>query len=290
MKSKALVKVGHFLRKSCLKARKAAPTILVGSGAVAVIGGAIWGCISTTKVPDVMEEHNERLAVVENNPNTTATVKRVYFKTILNFMKLYAPAAAVLIIGLVMIFGSHSIMQTRNALLSAQLLTVTQAFNAYREKVAKEFGTDKDLEFAHNDEIVIGEDGKELRFERCECEDAAVKYYNKNTSTCWVPGSYDVLAMNLSNIQAVERVANIELSTQGYLMLNDVLDQLGMEKTKLGYALGWIADQDTMVEFRPTVVHGRYDDDNLDSFDCPAIRLDFNISGPILDKLDIPRV
>lgn len=64
-----------------------------------------------------------------------------------------------------------------------------------------------------------------------------------------------------------------------HIMLNDVLDRLGFPKTKAGYVVGWIYDEQNPVG------------DNYIDFDInprgtnPNVVLDFNVDGTILDKL-----
>lgn len=288
MKSKSLVKLANAAKKAGVALRKAAPHILIGTGAVSILGGVVTACISTTKIPEVMKDHEERLNDAMTAIDAARETKRAYLVTICKFLKLYAPAFAAIALGFVMIFGSHTILTNRNAMLLTQLSSVTQAFNAYREKVIDKFGIDVDRELMHDDRVIKHDDGTEEIFEIAETVDECIKYYSADTSAAWV----NDIDLNLDNIKFAMRMMQMKLNVQGYLFLNDLLDELHMEKTKLGYVLGWIAGPDTLIDVRPTVISGYIDPDtgeNTPYAICDRkIRLDINVQGPIISKLDIP--
>ena len=289
MKSKSLVKLANVAKKAGVALRKAAPHILIGTGAVSILGGVVTACISSTKIPEIMKDHEDRLNGAMTAIDATRETKFVYLVTIRKFLKLYAPAFAAIALGFVMIFGSHTILTNRNAMLLTQLSSVTQAFNAYREKVIDRFGLDVDQEFRHDDKALVHDDGSKEIFEVSETVDECVKYYCAETSRAWINNNID---LNLDNITFAVRLAQNKLDARGYLFLNELLEELHMDKTKLGYVVGWIAGPDTIIDVRPTVISGNIDPETgkciYSPIDKRKIRLDLNVQGPIISKLDLP--
>lgn len=281
--------ISRALKKGALKIRKAAPNILLGAGVVGVIAGTVLACISTTKTSDIMAEHEEQLKVAEAEPDGITKVRQTYFNTIFKFAKLYLPAAGCIALGFTMIFGSHSILQSRNAMLSAELLGVTQAFNAYRDKVRDKLGADVDGELMHEDKR------EEIDGQMCVFEDESlsavegnyIKHMNRETSTKWVANSMD---MNRFIVERVEKIAQTNFEAHGFLLLNDVLDALGMAKTRQGCTHGWVVESGKVkvIEFRPTFIYGTYNNEGRSaSKDDGCVRLDFNCDGYILDRIDL---
>jgi hypothetical protein len=83
-------------------------------------------------------------------------------------------------------------------------------------------------------------------------------------------------------LECQQNYANEMLKTQGYLFLNDVLDMLGIARTKAGHVVGWIYDKENP-----------YGDNCVDfGFGdiCPRRGLDgvtvlsFNVDGNIMDR------
>lgn len=92
---------------------------------------------------------------------------------------------------------------------------------------------------------------------------------------------------NLMFLLCVQGHANEKLKAQGYLYLNDVHDMLGLPRTKAGQIVGWIykennTDGDNYVDF------GIYKTEKNAKFVNGyenSILLDFNVDGPIIDKM-----
>lgn len=86
---------------------------------------------------------------------------------------------------------------------------------------------------------------------------------------------------NLMFLRMQERYANDFLKAKGHLFLNEVYDILGIPRTSAGAVVGWIYDENSVVDF------GLTDKCNQDfvngcSFD---VLLNFNVQGNILDKI-----
>ena len=61
MKNKLITKACTNLQKVTYKARKHSPEILIVTGVIGIVGSAIWACVNTTKVGDVLDEAKEKI-------------------------------------------------------------------------------------------------------------------------------------------------------------------------------------------------------------------------------------
>ena len=99
-------------------------------------------------------------------------------------------------------------------------------------------------------------------------------------SPCWETNK----ECNLYFINGVENWANDLLRLQGYIFLNDVLDRLGLPRTKAGQIVGWVlnGEGDGYVDF------GVIDCETLENvnYNDNAFDLNFNVDGDILSKFN----
>jgi hypothetical protein len=144
--------------------------------------------------------------------------------------------------------------------------------------------------------IKIEIDGREVVNQKVEetkkMESKSYSSYAKffdETSTYW---SKDA-EYNLMFLLQVQQHANNVLRSRysenkvGWLFLNEVYEMLGLPKTKAGQIVGWIykennTDGDNYVDF------GIFNSDKnakfVNGFE-KSIILDFNVDGPIIDKM-----
>ena len=92
--------------------------------------------------------------------------------------------------------------------------------------------------------------------------------------------------MNKLFLKQTENYMNDKLRAQGYLFLNEVYDQLGMARSKVGQVVGWIDNPenpagDNHVDFD---IYSDRNQDFINGIETDAL-LDFNVDGCILDIL-----
>jgi hypothetical protein len=82
-----------------------------------------------------------------------------------------------------------------------------------------------------------------------------------------------------------QNFANDKLKSQGYLFLNEVLDMLGIPRTKAGQAVGWIynGDGDGYIDFG---IYDMYHEANRKFVNGleKSTWLNFNVDGDILNN------
>lgn len=103
-------------------------------------------------------------------------------------------------------------------------------------------------------------------------------------SSC--PGWSKDPEMNKLFLKQIENYMNEKLRAQGYLFLNEVYDQLGMARSKVGQVVGWIYNPenptgDNHVDFD---IYSDRNQDFVNGIETDAL-LDFNVDGCILDIL-----
>ena len=88
---------------------------------------------------------------------------------------------------------------------------------------------------------------------------------------------------NLLMLRGQQQYANDLLHARGYVFLNDVYDMLGIDRTKEGQIVGWVYDKNNEVgdNFGILETNRETEDGSYE----PAILLDFNVDGNILDLI-----
>ena len=307
--SRTFHRVGFVLRRH-------SPEILVVGGAIGTVASTIMACKATTKLGKVIDESKtkvEQIHTYANNPEvvksgkyTDADRKKAltitYVKTGLDVAKLYAPAAITGALSLGAILTSHNIVRKRNMALVTAYATIDKSFKDYRGRVIERFGQELDKELKYNikekevEEIVVDEEGNQttvkktvkvvpasLHSEYAIFFDECARGWTKSPEA------------NKTFLLGVERWANEKLQTQGHLFLNEVLDELGIDRTRTGGEVGWMYDPNGIECGDNYVDLGIFDQCGVERYDERkrafvngrerSIILDPNVDGPILTKL-----
>lgn len=303
-----------------LKIQKHSPEILMVCGIVGVIGSTVMACRSTLKVDAIMDETKEKMDKIHESKEKGCTAAGmdyseedakkdttiVYVQTGVKFAKLYAPSIALGVLSITGMVASHKILKKRNVAIAAAYATIDKSFKEYRGRVIEKFGQDVDKELRYNlkaekttETVVDEETGEKKKVKKTNYVvnpsdiSGYARFFEKNTvdehgnvvdNPYWQTNN----EYNLMFIKAQENYANDYLRKHGHLFLNQVYESLGLPKTKAGQIVGWVYDPenpigDNYVDF------GLYKDnlsysDFANGFD-PAILLDFNVDGNILDLI-----
>lgn len=285
---------------AALKLSKNSPHILFGTGVVGVVATAVMASRATLNVHEIVDHHNaDREAIARgaasNNPKYTKKMEQrdltvLYTQTALKMVKNYAPTIAVGTLTILCFTGAHNILTRRNIALTAAYSAVDKAFREYRARVVEELGEEKDREFRYASETIEtmeetkrGPVPKDLtRVDTKGHPSMYATFFNSSNKNWDRKPEY-----NLVFLRAQQGWANERLNRQGYLLLNDVLDALGMERTPAGCVVGWLknGDGDRYVSF------GVFENQNAEKFHDfmvgheGELLLDFNVDGVIYDKI-----
>lgn len=271
--------------------KKYAPEILLGTAAVAGTACIATSCRATIKAKKSWEEHQERKLLIADklqseqitSEESKVEMRKEIVKVGLELAKEYAIPFSLYTATIGCVLGSYKIQKSRLQAISATLSAMSAAYSSLvmRLKNGAEHGLT--AEDVLNGKIAFpetDEDGNPTG----EVNIMATKEPNGNPfrfrfdkySTAWEHHHFS----NECILKAEENWANVALDLNGYLFLNDVLDRLGLPKTKAGQILGWRKDGngDGFVDFGvvdcQTLTGVEYDDN--------AFELNFNVDGDIL--------
>ncbi len=300
-KNELMKKVSTSINKVNFKLQKHSPEILAVAGVIGVTASAVMACKATTKISEILEESKETIDIIKHSADnadlaekyTEEDVKKdlaiTYVQTSLKLVKLYAPSVALGVLSLSSILASNNILRKRNMALAAAYTTVDKGFKEYRSRVVERFGEQVDKELKYNvkakkiDTVEVDPDtGKEKKVKKevnAVNGDSEYSYVFDNKCMSW-ENNDDYNAMFL---RAEQNYANDRLRASGHIFLNEVLDRVGLPRTKAGQIVGWVYDTknpngDNFVDFGMMEVY----DEETDTY---KIMLDFNVDGNVLDLL-----
>ena len=308
MKTDLAIKAKRAANKVGFTLKKYSPEILLGVGIVGTVAGTVVACKATTKLDEILLEHAEKTKVIrefsaedidEDVVYTEEDRKKdlaiEYAKMGLDIAKLYAPSMIIIGLSLSSILASCNIMKKRNLAIATAYTALNKSFSEYRERVSTKYGPEVEQEIRYGlekkkiSEETVDENGKKKTVKKdimvSNTDDDTVFIFGEGRSSNWEP----VMDYNRMFISARQQLANDMLNAQGYLTLNEVLDLLDLDRTADGFQLGWVLDPnneegDNFVDFRPREVNEVRIDENGNEYYKPAIYLDFNYDGLILNN------
>lgn len=254
--------MNKYIEKVGTKVKKYAPEIFISVGVTGVVTGTVMACKATTKINDILDNRKEELEKIEEGLETLDSEEYteedakkdrqiVNAKTGVALFKLYAPAVTVTSISLAMIIQAHRIMNRRNAALSAAYLTLNKTYKEYQDRVVEKIGEDA------NQELIYGyktkkvkekekdpETGKEVKVEKeikvkDKVSQGTFNYvFDESNPLYKTDATYNDIFLH-----SVETYVNEMLKSRHHLFLNEVFDELGMDRTKEGQVLGWYYDE-----------------------------------------------
>jgi hypothetical protein len=226
---------------------------------------------------------------------------KVYVHTGVELVKLYGPSALVIGSSIASMITSHNIMRGRNVALAAAYTAVDTSFKEYRNRIKERFGEELDKEIRYNlkekevEETVVDENGNEVVVKKTvkamddEYIPSEYAFFFDETCSGWTKNS----EANKAFLLNVQNWCNEKLQSRGHLFLNEVLDELGAQRTRAGNEVGWWYDKngvdcgDNYVDFGIFEQNGsRYDEAKRRFVNGHerSILIDPNVDGPILSR------
>jgi hypothetical protein len=272
--------------RQLLIAQKHSPVLLFGAGVVGVTATVVLACKGTLKLEETLVHHQknmESLSEVKGRMTEEEAVKTkalIYTKTVMEIGKLYAPAVIIGVVSIGCLTGSHVVLTKRNAGLTAAYAALEKGFNEYRKRIADEFGEDKEREFRYDTISVTetNEKGERVTLPRVNPDGPLSPYakiFDEHSSSWNNDPTY-----NLVFLRAMQQIMTDRLRAKGHLFLNEVYDDLGLERTPAGQVVGWVlGNGDDYVDFG--IFNSEMEPEHLAFFTGRenAIWLDFNVDG-----------
>lgn len=284
--------------RSSLIAQKYSPEILIGAGIIGVITASVLAARSTLKLEEVVDNAKVDLGGLDDAYNDQRThysesshrkdVAKVYLKTGVSLVKLYGPSISIGAVSIACLIGSHGIMQKRNTALTAAYVTVDNAYKAYRERVANEYGEEKEhnLYNGTHDEIERDENGKKTKTLVKVVDDPNhisphARFFDESCPNWEHNSEYNMLFLT-----GQQNYANDLLHARGHIFLNEIYDNLGIPRTKEGSIVGWIMKKggNNFVDFGIFDVSKPKSRDFVNGYER-SILLEFNVDGVIWDQI-----
>ena len=303
-KNEIITKVTSAVNTATIKVKKHSPEILIVAGVVGTVASAVMACKATKKLSTVLEEHkkdvnavhecseNEEIKADYSQEDAKKDLTIIYAQTGVKLVKLYAPAIALGALSITSIVASNNILRKRNVALAAAYATVDKSFKEYRNRVVERFGEQVDKELKYDikakkfeETVKDPETGKEKKVKSTvNVANADSGYARFFDETC--KGYEKDTQYNLLMLRGQQQYANDLLHARGYVFLNDVYDMLGIDRTKEGQIVGWVYNKnnevgDNFVDFDILETNRETEDGSYE----PAILLDFNVDGNILDLI-----
>lgn len=271
---------------------KHAPEILLGLGVGGFVSTVVMASVATTKLGDVTESAKKDFEAVKTKLKDDPNFKsddavrenaKIYGKAIVKIAQLYGPAVVVGTLSVGALTGSHVILKKRNVALAAAYKAVSDKYARYRENMEQHVGSDLETE-AQSEVTPKAAEPKKKPEGKIGRKTPYSFWFDKTSTLQWQGDEM----CNSFFLRTQESMANDKLASHGHLMLNEVLDGLGLKRRKYGWTVGWVRGNkngDGYVSF------------GLDSANGPERVsergeprpwfLDMNVEGNIMDILDL---
>ena len=312
--------VTRGVHRAALTVKKHSPEILAVTGVIGIATSFVMACKATTKLNPILEETQRNLDAVhtametgiahtmdpETQEVTTAeyTVddgkKDLTIYTVqggLKIVKLYAPAVAIGMVSIGCMLGSNHILRKRNVALAAAYTAVDQGFKEYRGRVIERFGEALDRELKYGVKAIeVTEEVTNEKTGKTKTVTKTVEVYDPNNrspytfvfdETC--KGWERDARFNFTFLQQTQSYWNNRLQTIGHVFLNEVLDDLGIPRCKMGNIVGWLYDEknpvgDNFIDFGLFNIEDENKRMFVNGYE-KSVWLDFNCDGNILELL-----
>lgn len=273
------------ISRSGLQLKKHSPTILTVVGVVGLIAAGVIAAKQTLKLEATLDNSNARLENVknhlENGDATQADVNKAVVANTVDLVKLYWLPVTVGVASTTVILVGHSILHKRNLALVGAYATLQEAYNNYRARVIEEHGAEADEKYRYGLRDVTEVDettGKKTKIQTVDDAVTSGDYiFDFGVDNDNWNGTHE---HNLFFVTRFQQIFNDKLQAHGHVFLNEVLDALGIPRTKAGAVTGWVYKN-------PTGVSDGYIDFGIKDLQETNgyILLDFNVDGVILDLI-----
>ena len=293
-------------RKLGLKAKKHSPEICATVGIVGAVASTVLACKATLKLDDILGESKETIDKIHEVRDDETLANKyspedarkdltiVYIQSSVKVARLYAPSIILGAASIACIIASNQILRKRNAVLLTAYATLDKSYKEYRNRVVEKYGTDIDNALFNNikatkieESVTDEETGKTKKSKSTKnvADPTVNDYVRYFDETCL---NYDKNKdYNMMLLKAQQQLANDKLIADGFIFLSDVYDMLGIKRTKMSQQVGWIYNPkgnpngDNFVDFGIQETVRETEDGEYEE----AILLNFNVDGPILDRI-----
>lgn len=281
--------VTQFAGNTALKLRASSPTILVVTGVVGFGVTAVMAAKASRKAEAPIEEfHKERFAIQHaglSEQEEKTEIIALYRNTGLDLAKVYGPTVVVGTLSAASILYGHQLLSRRHVATMLAYSGLQEQFLSYRARVAQTIGEklEKDIYDGAHGEWVEDPDHKG-EYKLQPVWDGSLDHdsylrpwfnqFNVNWTRDWQARKFF--------LQSAQSYANDRLEIYGHVLLNEVLDGLGLPRQPEGWQAGWLkkADGSSYIDFG---ILASNDPNTIDFLEgrSDEVRFNFNIDGDI---------
>lgn len=213
--------VAKFIKKTKIKVLKRSPEILTGVGIAGMITTTVLAVKATPKALDLIEKRKYEL-------ETDKLPKKEVIK---QCWKVYIPAAVTGTASIICLVGASSVHIRRNAALTAAYKLSETALHDYQEKVIETIGEKK--------EQAVRDAVDKKRVEDNPVSNNEVIVTAKGNTLCldYYTGRY--FESDIEQFKRAINKINSVMLCDDYVSLNDLYDELGLDRVALGDEMGW---------------------------------------------------
>ena len=274
-------KVTQTFGKTVLKAKKQSPHIFFAGGVVGVVGSTFLACRATLKLEPTLDIIDHDIQETKRlSENDSKALMLAYSRAGVHLSKLYWPSLALGALSIGALTGSHIQLTRRNTALTAAYAGLSQFFDQYRERVQEVVGEEKERDiYLDAKEVTIEEDGKKKKVSMIGGLPPNSFYFNKHTTQQWEPDPQ----YNRYFLQIQQNYWNERLNAKGHVFLMEILDTLGLERTKDSSIIGWVINDGAgCIDFGVTE---QTDTTRFANNVDWGVILTFNVDGIMYDKI-----
>lgn len=217
------INVAGFIANAKMSLSKHSPEILTGFGVAGMVATTVLAVKATPKALQKIDDVKK--AEGKNKLTPMETVKATW--------KCYIPAAVTCLTSAGCIIGANTVNTRRNAALMTAYKLSETALSEYKEKVVETLGEKK--------EKLVREKVAKSTLEKNPVDESKIILTEKGNTLCLEPMSKRYFKSDIDKVrQAVINVnEDMQRSPFGYVSLNDLYDELGLESIDIGDDLGW---------------------------------------------------
>ena len=286
--------IAKFVAKSSHVVKKNAPTILTVAGVAGLVTSGVLAAKRAYRHQEVINDKARTAKVISQEIATHQTngspaeklgaLIGAYAHPAKEFVKAYGLPITVASASVASILWGHGMLKQRNAALIAAYASLERSFAAYRKRVVKDGGAERDAYYANGlSQIEDPDDPSAIAVTREEkASHLYTRLFDENNPN-WGPEGKDY---NLYFLKVQQNRMNDRLQSRGHLFLNEVLDDLGFDHTSEGAIVGWIFDSeegDGYVDFGLDKINHHHS--SFMKYLDGDIPIEFNVDGVIYDKI-----
>lgn len=286
--------------RTALVAQKNSPKLLFVGGLVLMGGTVVTACKGTlaleATLKDIQDDRDDVKNAVSRNPErySDRDIQKLNMyvtgKGVARIAKLYLPSLALGVAAVACLTTSHTQLTRRNAGLSAALAATERALDSYRNRVRDAYGDDRERELWRGETTtkvpVLDDEGRETKSTKKVKTGGGYSPYarlwGRDTTNEWSPAAPEY---NLAKLRSVQEWGTMLLNSRGHLFLNEILDELGLDRMPAGQVVGWKSKKygghDGFVDLGILVPGDEVRFLDFVTGDEDHVMLDFNVDGEI---------